>query len=302
MPVPARQSTAGSALEELVRAAPGSALALFEGGRGGGSEPDVSASAARDEKREDIMLLVSNGAISCVQPELEARAKDFYEQHVAVDADKAASIALAPQGSELWRSERAVRITGSMCHSLYTYSKRGGDWDGKMAKMEKGQEWKGNSATAHGIRAEKYSLELYEAVCTGKLVTCGLLVQPGCPWLGCSPDGVVMRAGEAVKLVEVKSPVCGKTLSAVDIIRDKKVSWLEVAGENAYLKRNHQYYSQVQLGMALLKVSVCDLVVSGKGDIAVVRVERDKEYVNNLIHTLHKVYFNVMLPHLVSRQ
>ena len=49
---------------------------------------------------------------------------------------------------------------------------------------------------AHGIRAEKYSLELYEAVCTGKLVTCGLLVQPGCPWLDAPQTACCVQVAE----------------------------------------------------------------------------------------------------------
>ena len=290
-------------MSQLLQAAPGSALALFERGRGGRQGQGGSdASAVLDDKRQDVRQLVMSNAIMCGEPELEAAAKAFYDAHVAVDVDKAVNVALAPQGSEVWRRERAVRITGSVCHSLYTYWKRGGDWQKKLASMEKAQTWSGNSATAHGIKAEKYALEMYGGVCSGKLVTCGLLVQPGCPWLGCSPDGVVMRNGEAVRLVEVKSPLCGKTMPAVDIVAQRKVAWLEVDGENAYLKKNHAYYGQVQLGMALLKVNTCDLVLTGKDDIVVVKVDRDDEYLSSLVGTLYSVYFGVILPHLVSRK
>ncbi|XP_043212915.1 uncharacterized protein LOC122389961 [Amphibalanus amphitrite] len=299
VPVPSRQSSAGSALEELVRAAPGSALALFERGRG--SEPEQSVCDALDGKRQDVTLLVSSGAISCGEPDLEEEVRKFYDERVAVTTEKAVNIALAPQGSEMWRREREVRITGSVCHSLMTYSKRGGDWEKKLRSLEKAQCWAGNSATAHGIKAEKHALELYEGVCQGKLVTCGLLVQPGCPWLGCSPDGVVMHDGQAVRLVEVKSPVCGKTMSAADIISERKVRWLDVDGENATLKKNHQYYGQVQLGMALLKVNSCDLVLAGMGDIAIIQVERDDGYLGSLVGTLYSVYFDILLPHLARQ-
>ena len=295
VPVPSRQSSAGSALEELVKAAPGSALALFERGRG--SEPETSLCNALDGKRQDVTILVSNSAVSCGEPDLGGEARKFYNEHVAVTTEKAVNIALAPQGSDVWRREREVRITGSVCHGLMTYSQRGGDWNKKLRSLEKAQCWAGNSATAHGIKAEKHALELYESVCQGRLVTCGLLVQPGCPWLGCSQDGVVMHNGQAVRLVEVKSPVCGKSMSAADIICERKVRWLDVDGENASLK-NHQYYGQVQLGMALLKVDSCDLVLAGMGDIAVIRVDRDDGYLGNLVGTLYSVYFNIMLPHL----
>ena len=78
--------------------------------------------------------------------------------------------------------------------------------------------------------------------------------------------------------------------------------WLDVDGENASLKKNHQYYGQVQLGMALLKVTSCDLVPSGMSDIAVIRVERDDAYISSLVGTLYSVYFDIMLPRLARRQ
>ena len=88
-------------------------------------------------------------------------------------------------------------------------------------------------------------------------------------------------------------------MTAWEIIRERKVRWLDMDGENASLKKNHQYYGQVQLGMALLKVNSCDLVVSGRGDIAVVRVDRDDDYLSNLIGSLYCVYFNIMLPRFI---
>ena len=193
VPCHVRQSGSGSALGALVQAAPGSSLALFKQGRG--VEAHSLTTDVRAEKRANILPIISSDAISCDEPDLEGETRTFYDQHVAVDAEKALQIALTPQGSAPWRRERAVRITGSICHGLLTYLKRGQNWDAKMENLEKAQAWAGNSATAHGIRAEKHALELYETVCTGKLVTCGLLVQPGCPWLGCSPDGIVMRRG-----------------------------------------------------------------------------------------------------------
>ena len=121
--------------------------------------------------------------------------------------EKAVNIALAPQGSEVWRRKREVRINGSVCHSLMTYSKSSGDWMKTLRSLEKAQCWAGNSATAHGIKAEQHALELYEGVCQGMFVVCELLVKTGYPWLGCSPDSAVMHIGQAMQPVEVKSPV-----------------------------------------------------------------------------------------------
>ena len=181
VPCDTRQCGSGSALEALVQVAPDSALALFQQGRG--SEQHSLTIEVRADKRTDILSSISSDAIICDEPDVEgeARASCSFSnnQHVPVDAEKPVLIALAPQGSEPWGRERAVRITGSRCHDLLTYSKRGRYWDAKMGSLEKAQAWAKNNATANGIRAEKHVLELYNAVRAGKLVTCRLLVQPG---------------------------------------------------------------------------------------------------------------------------
>ena len=298
VPPYAKKGRPGSARQELLRSAPNSAMALFENKRHNDASVGIIEAELNDRKK-DIRCIVGNNAIVSGEPYMDEEMRSLYETKVVVDLEKAVNVAMAPQGSELWHRERKVRITGSICHGLLTYARKQGDWSKKLESLEKGQKWTGNSATLHGIRAEKNALDLYESICPGRLLMCGLVVQPG-PWLACSPDGVVMHNDQPYKLVEVKSPVCGKTMPAGDMITNKKVPWLQVDGENVTLKKNHHYYGQVQLGMALLNVSSCDLVVSGKCDIALITVPRDDDYITDLVGTMHGVFFNVMLPHLVE--
>ena len=81
----------------------------------------------------------------------------------------------------------------------------------------------------------------------------------------------------------------------------KSVPYLSFDGENAHLKEKHKHYGQVQLGMHVLSVDRCDFVLYGKGGIAIKRVDRDDTFIRELLMTLHKVYFGVLLPYLCNR-
>ena len=137
------------------------------------------------------------------EPQLSGCAEAFYEADVKVDFAKACRVASYPQGSDEWVKERNCRITGSKCYEHNTYACRttNADWDGKMLTLEKSKEFCGNAATRYGQKCEGTALNFYESMTEGEVVRCGLIVPPKCPWLGFSPDAVVMRDGRATTLV-----------------------------------------------------------------------------------------------------
>lgn len=258
------------------------------------------------QPRKDISdLLINSMDVANIpdehldEPGLTGSLKGFYDANVKVDHAGACKIAQQSQGSEGWAKERAVRITGSKCYELFTYSRGNSpDWTKKLSSLEKSKDFTGNAATRYGQRSESVALGIYEQLHQGSVVKCGLVVPPRCPWLGFSPDAVVVKDGKPVTLVEVKSPVCGKQLSVREILAEKAVPYLTFDGENGNLKRNHKYYGQVQLGMAVLSVDKCDFVIYGKDGIAVVPVFRDDEFIQRLLTSLHHIFFHVLLPHM----
>ena len=238
-------------------------------------------------------------------PTLEKALADMYDTCIVVDQNKACRLAGCAQGSDEWAEARDVRITGSKCYALFTHDAKGrnANWDKKLIALEKSRMFAGNAATRYGQKSENKAMEIYEQMCVGeKVVRCGLIVPPKCPWLGFSPDGVVMRDGQPVRLVEVKSPVCGKTMTPLEMLTQKALPFIEFDGENGDLKRKHQYYGQVQLGMAILSVQKCDFVIYGKDGIAIMPVYRDELFIQRLLQSLHRVFFSVMLPHMYSKR
>ena len=103
--------------------------------------------------------------------------------------------------------------------------------------------------------------------------------------------------GGHIKLVEVKSPVCGKKLTVHEMLESQAVDFLTYDQDGVcQLKRRHRHYSQVQLSMAILGVELCDLVIYGKDSIAVLNVPRDQLYIDTLVRSLCKTYFDILLP------
>lgn len=74
------------------------------------------------------------------------------------------------QSCTLWHSERRKRITGSVCHELYTFNETEKyTWEAKLNRMYCRDSFVGNKATAYGIMNEPVALEEYEATHQAKV-------------------------------------------------------------------------------------------------------------------------------------
>ena len=78
----------------------------------------------------------------------------------------------------------------------------------------------------------------------------GFFVSPKLYILGCSPDGKVIDTnagsnGDEFGLLEIKCPSSKFTVTPTDACSDKNFC-LEIQGNTPKLKKNHEYYDQVQ--------------------------------------------------------
>ena len=109
--------------------------------------------------------------------------------------------------------------------------------------MRRGIELDGRAAMVYASAAKENQVNLFPS---------GLIIDPKCPWLGCSPDRKVYDIAEALRgcnpfgLLEIKVVKEGQTdLSNVRYLtvdRDTK---------ELTLKKNHEYYFQVQCQLYL---------------------------------------------------
>ena len=67
------------------------------------------------------------------------------------------------------------------------------------------------------------------------------------------------------------------------------------------INKKHPCYFQMQHQMLVTGLSYCDFFVWSKNDFELVRVERDNELYAKLKDKLEKVFFQEILPELVTR-
>ena len=193
------------------------------------------------------------------------------------------------------KRERQFRITGSRCYNIFTYcSNKNPDWRQKALKYFYCNSFT-NKYVKHGLDNEPHALKVYEQAQEVKIVQCGVIVSKLNPWLGYSPDGVLFKNQKPFKLIEVKCPFDGKVMSAAEVV--KRQTWIEM-GENgeAMLKKKPAYYEQVQLGMAILNISMVDFIVYSPFDnsIIIIKIEFDANFVEKLLKFLKVAYFRMI--------
>ena len=94
------------------------------------------------------------------------------------------------------------------------------------------------------------------------------------PWLGASPDFLIHDEYEDVspfRLGEVKCPFSKKDQTIKESCKDPNFLLADIDGKIG-LKKNHNYYYQVQGAMATLNLQWCDFVVFTNKDLHVQRI------------------------------
>lgn len=106
-----------------------------------------------------------------------------------------------------WQKQRKFRITGSRCYQIFTYKQS--NWKQKSISYFWPKSFT-NKFVRHGIAQEGNARNKYTQI-TGNLVEeTGFIVSSSSPWIGYSPDGVIIDNGKPSKLLEIKCPFIGK--------------------------------------------------------------------------------------------
>ena len=129
----------------------------------------------------------------------------------------------------------------------------------------------------------------------------GFVVDLANPWLACSPDSIICDPDSETtpRLAEYRCPASAQEMSpteATDNFCLHKVSDTQIA-----LRKNHNYYYQVQGAMAVTHRSWCDFVVWTPRDIYIERIRADPDFWSQkMLPKLERFYMNAILPELAS--
>lgn len=99
-----------------------------------------------------------------------------------------------------------------------------------------------------------------------------------------------------MKIIEIKCPFKGKTSTISDLINDLKYIIKNQDGSYS-VKPNHSYYAQIQLGIVILNVTVCDFIIysSYEKNYFLIQVSFDEMYCKTMLNSLKIVYFERLL-------
>ena len=146
-------------------------------------------------------------------------------------------------------------------------------------------------------KTEGEARECFRKATNKDVIETGLIISQQNPWLAYSPDGVIFKDGKPSELLEIKCPFKGKSKDIHTVVQSVIGKVLIQEGENITLKKRHEYYGQVQLGMAVLNVKKASFVIYSSFDkrAFILTVDFDCVFVEKMLTALKKAYYQRML-------
>ncbi|KAK2555743.1 hypothetical protein P5673_022310 [Acropora cervicornis] len=167
-----------------------------------------------------------------------------------------------------------------------------------------------SKAITHGKKYEKTAVETYVSLMSQthkdfQVKYCGMIVDKEHPWLHATPDFMASCSCCGDGCGELKCPYGIKNGDFENYI-SKTTSCLEKVNGEIRLKRNHQYYYQVQQQLNITKLKYCDFVVfafnvNNQPVIFYERIYSDFPLWESLQPKLTKFWRICILPEILGR-
>ncbi|KAK3918305.1 tRNA dimethylallyltransferase [Frankliniella fusca] len=258
------------------------------------------------ELEEEFRSLFIEEQSLALYNECSQEEKLFYDNRLKVTQEEAERMCADSLGqdNDLWKMFKYGRVTGSIIYSMFTYSKnKNAKWDSKFNEMFH-STFKGNDATDKGLMYEDDARDCYTKMYSKPVAIAGIIVNPLVPWLGFSPDGIIMDNDKPFRVWENKTPVKGQNVDGTNI-----GSCYSSMTKDGKLKEKHKHYGQVQLGMLITGLNACDYSLYCYGfendsdlnkRMYVHTVLIDERFLIDMLERVSDVYFKKLLPWLVA--
>jgi hypothetical protein len=150
---------------------------------------------------------------------------------------------------------------------------------------------------ACGKENKKVAMNRYSALKDAVVRECGIVINPSCPWLGASPDGIAIGVVGEPTLLEIKCPYAHCSDTVMEACRDPQFCF-ELQDGQAVLKRSHNYFFQVMGQMTISGTHSCDFILFTKKDISVEMIRFNEKDWLQTEQVLTRFYFTYLLPFL----
>ena len=135
-----------------------------------------------------------------------------------------------------------------------------------------------------------------------EIFDCGLLRTPRWPYLGATPDGIMKcTCCSHEYIVEIKCPFKCTKRNAFELANNDKEFCMEIKDGKHYLKRNHQYYYQVQLQMLISNIPICYFIVYNGEASLIEKIYVDKEFLTENLNKARDFFILAILPELLAK-
>ena len=243
------------------------------------------------------------------QDDLKVLCGEFYAREITVNSEEASKIEVETRGqsdSPSWYHHRRIRLTASNF--------------GKVAKRRpttpvanlvksllysrsvetKALRW---GHTHEDDARQAYLRSLVASYGTAAVTTSGLVVDMTEPCLACSPDGLVHLPGspEPHGVVELKCPYTAaeRGFTPHEAAQSLKTFCCKLRADGSLqLKRNHDYFHQVQGLLAITQRPWCDFVVWTPNGMSVERIVFDELFWKDIRTKLVWFHREAILPEL----
>jgi hypothetical protein len=135
-----------------------------------------------------------------------------------------------------------------------------------------------------------------------EVADCGLFLHESLPYLASSPDGLVRCAQcKSAGLIEIKCPYSQRN-STVEEASQEGAFFCTIVDGKVTLKKQHQYYFQVQGQMGVTGLRWCDFVVWTLKGMHVERICFNESLWASMLVRLERFFLKGVVPELFSRR
>ena len=185
--------------------------------------------------------------------------------------------------SKLWNQHRKYRITASKCKRALQKPSTGPTKAIREILQNKASFQ--SQKMKQGLEDERKILKLYETQLGCKVHKVGFVISLSRPFLGASPDGVVLEKC----VVEVKRIFSNPNqMSLTEAVCKRGI--FKMHGGNLIVNKKHPYYYQIQQQLYCTEYEYADFVLSDLRDIIIYCIRKDKEFATIDVPKLEEFY------------
>ena len=196
---------------------------------------------------------------------------------------------------------RQWRITACNFGKVCNRRRKPGHYPSSLLKVVMGDYGHPVSpALEWGSTHEEIAIKLYEEKSGHTVNRCGFFVCDKYPFLGASPDGIILGEGDEFGIVEVKCPFVHRNTTISKACDDKTFHLMKTEND-IKLCLDHDYYYQITGQLAITKAAYCDLVTWTCMDIHIQRIYFNADLWSNMLQTLASFYNSSVGPEIIRR-